>query len=85
MVLVAVGDEQAPDPGLVLHEIAHIGDDEVDAVHVVAGKGQAAVHHDHLAAVLIHGHVLADLVESPQGNNFHFFCQICDTPFCQKT
>lgn len=30
-----------------------IGDDAVDAVHVVAGEGHTAVHHDDLAAVLI--------------------------------
>ena len=74
MVLVAVGDEQAPDPGPVLDEVADVGNDEVDAVHVVPGEGHAAVHHDDLAAVLIGGHVLADLIETAQGDDFQFFC-----------
>ena len=74
VVLVAVSDEQAPDPGLVLDEVADIGDHAVDAVHVVPGEGHAAVHHDDFAAVLIGGHVLANLVETAKGDNFQFFC-----------
>ena len=79
VILVAVGDEQAPQPGLVFHQIRHIGDDAVDAVHVVAGEGHAAVHHDDLAAVLIGGHVLADLIQTAQRDDFQFFCHI----FCK--
>ena len=76
VVLVAVGDEQAPQTGLVLHQIRHVRYHAVDAVHIVAGEGHAAVHHDDLAAVLIGGHVLADLVETAQGDDFQFFCHI---------
>ena len=74
MVLVAVGDEDAPDLVLVLDEVAHVGDDHVDTVHVVVGKAHAAVHHNDVAAVLIDGEVLADLIQSAQCDNFQFFC-----------
>ena len=74
VVLVAVGDEDAPDPVLVLDEVGEVGDDHVDAVHVVVGEAHAAVHHDDVAAVLVDGQVLADLVQTAQGNNFQFFC-----------
>ena len=74
VVLMPVGDEEPADPGPVLDEIADVGDDQVDAVHVVPGEGHAAVHHDDLAAVLIGGHVLADLIETAQGDDFQFFC-----------
>ena len=37
MILVPVGDEQTPDAGPVLDEVADVGNDEVDAVHVVPG------------------------------------------------
>ena len=74
VILVPVGDEQTPDAGPVLDEVADVGNDEVDAVHVVPGEGHAAVHHDDLAAVLIGGHVLADLIETAQGDDFQFFC-----------
>ena len=81
VVLVTVGDEQTPDAGAVFDEVAHVGDNEVDAVHIVPGEGHAAVHHDDLAAELIGGHVLSDLVEAAQRNDFQFFCHmILDTP-----
>ena len=70
VILVAVGDEQAPQPGLVFHQIRHIGDDAVDAVHVVAGEGHAAVDHDDLAAVFVNGHILADLIETAERDDF---------------
>ena len=63
----------------LFHQIRHIGDDTVDAVHVVAGEGHTAVHHDDLAAVLIGGHVLADLIQTAQRDDFQFFCHI----FCK--
>ena len=74
VVLVSVGDEDAPDLALVLDEIAHVGDDHVDAVHIVIREAHAAVHHDDVAAVLIDRQVLPDLIQSAQGNNFQFFC-----------
>ena len=74
VVLMPVGDEKAPDAGPVLHEIADVGDHGVDAVHVVPGEGHAAVHHDDLAAALVNGHVLADLIETAKRDDFQFFC-----------
>ena len=73
VVLVAVGDEKATDAGLILNEVGDIGDDAVDAVHVVAGEGHAAVHHDDLAAVFVGGHVFADLVETAKRDDLQFF------------
>ena len=55
MVLMAMGDEQAPQPGSVLDEIGDVGDDAVDAVHIIAGECHAAVHHNDLPAVLVGG------------------------------
>ena len=75
MVLVAVGDEKAADAVPVFYQIRHVGNHQVDAVHVPVREAHAAVHHDDLAAVLIDGHVLADLVQTAKGNDFHFFCQ----------
>ena len=74
MVLVAVGDEQAPDTGTVFDEVGHVGDDAVDAVHVVPGEGHTAVYHDDFPAVLIGGHVFADFIQAAQRDNFQFFC-----------
>ena len=70
MVLMAMGDEQAPQPGSVLDEIGDVGDDAVDAVHIIAGEGHSAVHHDDLAAVFVNGHILADLIETAERDDF---------------
>ena len=82
VVLVPVGDEHAPQAAVVLHQIANVGNDAVDAVHVVSGKGHAAVHDDNLAAVLVGGHILADLVQAAQRNDLQFFCHKCQILLC---
>ena len=61
VVLVGVGDEERPDLVAVLLEIADVGDDEVDAEHLLVGEHEAAVDDDDVVAVLEHVHVLADL------------------------
>ena len=74
MVLVPVGDEQPPQPGAILHQIRHIRYHAVDAVHIITGERHTAVHHDDLAAILVGGHVLADLIQTAKRNDFQFFC-----------
>ena len=69
VVLVPVGDEQTADALLVLDEIAYVRNDAVHAVHVLVGERHAAVDDDDLAGVFIDGHVLADLVQTPKGND----------------
>ena len=61
VVLVGVGDEERPDLGAVLLEVGDVGDDEVDAEHLLVGEHEAAVDDDDVVAVLEHVHVLADL------------------------
>ena len=84
MILMPVGDEQTPPPAAVFHQIADVGNDAVDAVHIIAGEGHTAVHHDDLAAVFIGGHVLADLVETAKGNDFKFFCHRYRNSFAER-
>ena len=61
VVLVGVGDEERLDVGAALLEIGDVGDDEVDAEHLLVGEHQSAVDDDDLVAVLEDVHVLADL------------------------
>ena len=72
MVFVGVGDDDAPDLVAVLHKIAEIRDDDVDAQHFVIREGHAAVDDHHVAAVFQHRHVLADLVQASQGDDAEF-------------
>ena len=80
VVLVAVGDKEAPQLPLVFHQIGKIRDHQVHAVHVLLGEAHAAVHHDHILAVFQDGDVFTDLIQTAQGDNFQFFCQK-NTPF----
>ncbi len=57
MVLVSVGEKDAPDLVLVFDEVGEVGDHHVHTVHVVVREAHACVHHDDVAAVLIGGHV----------------------------
>ena len=74
VVLVAVREEYAPDAALVLHKIAHIGNDNIHAVHIVVREAHAAVHDNDIPAVLVRREVLADLVETAKGNDLQFLC-----------
>ena len=74
MILMAVGDENTADLLLVLDQVADIGDDHINAVHIIIGETHTAVHYHDVAAVFIHRQVLADLIETAQRNNFQFFC-----------
>ena len=80
VVLVAVGDEEAPQLFLVFHQVGEVGDHQIHAVHVLLREAHAAVYHDHVLAVLQDGDVLADLIQTAQRDNFQFFCQK-NTPF----
>ena len=76
VVLMAVRDDVAAQLVDVALEVGRIRDDEVYAEHVVVRERDAAVDDDDISAVLDHGHVLADLVETAQGDDFQFFCHI---------
>ena len=76
MILVAVGQGNGPQLMLVLDQIAHVGDDQIHAEHIVVREPQAAVDDQHVIPVLQHGHVHANLAQATQGDNFQFFSQI---------
>ena len=61
VVLVGVGDEERLDLGAVLLEVGDVGDDEVDAEHLLVREHESAVDDDDVVAVLEDVHVLADL------------------------
>ena len=67
VVLMAVGDEQALDLILILHHKGEVGDNHIDAEHIVIRENEAAVHDDHIAAALIDRHVLATSPRPPSG------------------
>ena len=72
MVLVSMGDKNAPDLALIFNKVADIGNDHVDTVHVIVREAHAAVHDYDVPAVLVRREVLADLIETAQRNNLQF-------------
>src|SRR6187397_1607605 len=61
VVLVRMGDEECLDVGAAILEVGDVGDDEVDAEHLLVREHESAVDHDDVVAVLEDVHVLADL------------------------
>src|SRR5690242_10036746 len=70
MVLVAVGDDPAPDLVSLVQQVCDVGDDEVDAQHLVLGEHQAAVDEEDLLPALEGHHVLADLAQATERDDF---------------
>ena len=81
MVFMSVRNKEAAKLLLIFYEIGNVGNDEIDAVHIVLGKTEAAVNNDHILSVLQNGHVFSDFIQTAQRNNFQFICQLMTTPF----
>ena len=67
---MTVGDDDGPHPVGPLKYIAHVGDDDVNAQHVALGKHQAAVNNQQLVVVFDHQHILADVAQPSQRDDF---------------
>ena len=76
MVLVAVGDDDAPHQALLIVQVAEIGDDQVYAQHVVFGEHDPRVHDDDVTAVFQDHHVLAHFPQSSEGDDLQFVYHI---------
>ena len=61
MVFMAMGDENAPQLLAIVDDIGKIRNDDIDARHIIGREGNAAVDNDHVVAIFVDGHVLADL------------------------
>ena len=70
VVFVPVGDHKTADAAGVFFQVLHVGNDEVDAGHVVGGENRTAVDHKNIFAVFDDRHVLPDLIDSAQGDDF---------------
>ena len=66
MVFVAVRDDDADDAIALVAQIAPVGQDQVDAQHVVAWEHKAGVDDQDLIVNLEKRHVLADLAEAAE-------------------
>jgi len=76
VVLVAMGDDDAPDMLAPLEHVAHIGNDDIYPQHLILGKHEAGVDDNQVVVVLQHHHVTANLAQAAQGDDAHLaVCQ----------
>jgi len=66
VILVAVGHHHAFDFVAVLPHVAHVRQDNVDAVHLLAGKTDAPIEQKHFLAAFKDASVFADFVQPAQ-------------------
>jgi len=66
VVLMGVGDDDGLDLLAPAAQVRDVGDDDVDPVHILIRKRQAAVDDDDLVVELEHRHVLADLADTTE-------------------
>ena len=64
MILMSVSDNYASDLLGICLEVGNVGDDDVDAVHILVREAEAAVYNDYICAEFDGSHVLADLTET---------------------
>jgi len=69
VIHVAVRQDDAAQAVLVLDDVFEIGQHQVDAVHIVIGEFDPAVDDNHVAAIFVDGHVLADFPQAAQGSD----------------
>ncbi len=69
MVFVTVGDDDTFHLVGTLLYILKIGDDVINADHVVVREHHASVHDQDLLIVFVHGHVFAHLAQTSEGDN----------------
>ena len=69
MILVSVGKQIAPHVLFLFHQVADVGDHQIDPQQILLGEDAAAVHHDNIVLIFKDGHVLADFVHAAQGYN----------------
>ena len=72
----ADGTPHTSHAGGIFLKIGRIGNDKVDAQHIVIGKSETAVNYDNVVAVFNHGDVFSDFSDTSERNNFKllFFC-----------
>ena len=69
MVLMPVGNQDAPHPLRPFHQIGNIGNNQVNAQLLLGGKLHPAVHDDYILAALQGHHILADFPQTAQGDD----------------
>ena len=66
MILVAVRDHDPTQLVDALGHVRHVGNDQIDAQHLLVGEHESGIDEHEVVAILQDHHVLADLAETAQ-------------------
>ena len=72
VILMPVSKQVAANVIPLAHQVGYIRNNEINTQHIFLGEDAAAVNHNNIIAVFQHGHVLADFIDTAQGNNSKF-------------
>ena len=70
MVFVAMRQEHTAYSVLVFDKIGHIGNDQINAIHLIVREAETAVNDDDILPIFQNGHILTDLIQTAQGDDF---------------
>ena len=73
VILVGVGEDDRAHRPPAIAQVREVREDQVDAEVLVAREREPGVDDDRIVAVLVDGHVLADLAEAAERNDSHRF------------
>ena len=69
VVFMAVRQDDAAHLLQAFHDVAGVGDDDVDAVHLARGKHEAGIDDQQILVRFQHEHVLANFAQAAQRNH----------------
>jgi len=69
MIFMTVRDDDSFDTVCFILEVIEIGDDVINADHVVIGEHHASIDDKNILTVFINGHILTHFSQSSQGDN----------------
>ena len=76
MILVTVGYNNAAHLFGICFKIRNVGNNNVNAVHILVRKAKSAVNNDYIRAKFNGCHILADLSKTAKGNDFKLMSHI---------
>ena len=74
MIFVAVRNEDTANVLLFVAQIARIGNNKIDAEHLLVGEHYSGIDNDDVVTILYDHHILSDFPQASQWDQSNFFC-----------
>ena len=86
MVLMSVRDDESLHLAVILGQVGHIGDHEVNSEHIILGESKSAIYHNNAVPVFERSHIHSDLLQASERNDLqlliiYFFLIQINPPF----